>query len=479
MADEKHSLLNRRDFLRGNAGVLGAAALSQLLPGAAQSARCDSNAPGVGGFPQFAPKARRVIFLFQGGGPSQIDLLDHKPMLQKFHGKDLPKSVKGDAMFTGMVNGQSSFPVVASPYKFKRHGQSGAWVSDLMPNFAKVVDEVCIINSMTTPQVDHDAAITYLQTGIQFAGRPSVGAWASYGLGSECADLPAFVVLMSDLGNAFLSDRHWGAGFLPSRHQGVKFGAGKEPVKYLNNPGGINGALRRHTLDDLRKLNGLHHDVVGDPEIQTRISQYEMAYRMQMSVPELTNIADEPDSTFALYGEDARKSGTMANCALLARRLTERGVRFVQVFQRGWDHHSNLPKKMPELCEYSDRANAALLMDLKQRGLLEDTLVIWGGEFGRTVFCQGKLEADNFGREHHGLCFTMWLAGAGIKPGLVYGSSDDWSFHVAANPVTIHDLYATIFHQLGINHEALTFRFQGRDYRLTDLYGNVVKPILT
>ena len=469
---EQHT--NRRQFLSGAAGMLGALAAGQLLGRDAIAAGKSHRQA-----PHFPGKVKRIIFLFQAGGPSQIDLLDHKPMLKDWHTKDLPKSVMRDAKFTGMVNGQSRFPVVASPWKFAQHGQSGAWVSELFPEFARVVDDVCIIRSMTTPQVDHDAAITWLQTGHQIAGRPTAGAWITYGLGSECEDLPAFVALRSTNGQSFLIDRHWGSGFLPSRYQGIRVGgADEEPVKYLKNPAGMNQSLRNRTIADIAALNKAHHRRVGDPEIETRIAQYELAARMQMSVPELTDLSDETQATFDLYGEDAKEPGTYAWNALMARRLAERGVRFTQLFQGGWDNHSNLPKKIVEYAAYTDRANAALVTDLKQRGLLEDTLVIWGGEFGRTVFCQGKLTKDNFGREHHGMCFTMWLAGAGVKPGLVYGATDDWGFRVTENPVTVHDFYATVLHLLGFDHERLTYRFQGRDFRLTDLYGKVVRDIL-
>lgn len=470
--------ISRRKLLRGSGALLSGAALQQLLS-TASAAEVGANPPGVSGFPEIAPKAKRVIFLFQAGGPSQIDLFDHKPMLKQWDGKDLPKSVMGNAKFTGMVNGQSHFPVVASRWGFQRHGKSGAWVSELFPEFAKVVDDVSIIHSMTTPQVDHDAAITYLQTGHQIAGRPTVGAWAAYGLGSECDDLPAFVVLRSEKGGSFLVDRHWGSGFLPSRYQGIRVGgSGDAPVQYLNNPSGISHRLRQNTIADLRVLNEMHHATVGDPEIETRISQFEMTARMQLSVPDLADFSDEPQHVIDLYGEDALEPGTYAYNALMSRRLIERGVRFVQLFQGGWDQHSNLPKQIEEYAAYTDRANAALIKDLKQRGLLDDTLVIWGGEFGRTVFCQGKLTATNFGREHHGLGFTMWMAGGGIKAGQVYGKTDDWSFRVTENPVTVHDLYATVLHQLGIQHEQLTYRFQGRDFRLTDLYGEVKHGLL-
>ncbi|MSU48309.1 MAG: DUF1501 domain-containing protein [Opitutus sp.] len=481
MIHDPTRILSRREFFRSTAGILGSVAANQLLgqTGAPAAAGVRGNPPGVAGFPQFPAKAKRVIFLFQAGGPSQLDLLDYKPDLKKWHGIDLPKSVMGEAKFTGMTRGQATFPVVASPWQFAQHGRSGAWVSELFPEFAKVVDDVCIVNSMTTPQVDHDAAITYLQTGHQIAGRPTVGAWAAYGLGSECEDLPAFVVLRSTKGTSFLVDRHWGAGFLPSRFQGIRIGdAEDEPVKFLNNPRGMNAALRGRTIADIGALNRLHQATSGDPEIETRIGQFEMAARMQLSVPELADLKSESAHSFALYGEDAKTPGTYAYNALMARRLVERGVRFVQLFQGGWDQHGNLPRENAIYCRHTDRANAALILDLKQRGLLDDTLVVWGGEFGRTVFCQGKMEKNNFGREHHGLCFTMWLAGGGVKPGIVYGRTDEWGFRVTENPVTVHDLYATIMHQLGIHHERLTFRFQGRDFRLTDLYGNVVRQIL-
>jgi uncharacterized protein (DUF1501 family) len=466
---------HRRQFFQSTAGLLGSVAANHLL----EASTPKSNAPGVDGFPQLAAKAKQVIFLFQAGGPSQIDLLDHKPGLRKWHGVDLPKSVMGNAKFTGMVNGQTKFPVVASPWKFSQHGQNGVWISELFPEFSKVVDDVCIIHSMTSPQVDHDAAITFLQTGHQLAGRPCFGAWAAYGLGSENEELPAFVVLRTKKGGSFLVDRHWGAGFLPSRFQGIRFGGSDdELVRYLRNPDFMNAKLRDRTIQDISALNQLHYREMHDPEIETRISQYEMAARMQTSVPELADLSSESAATMELYGADSQTPGTYAHSVLLARRLIERGVRFVQVFQGGWDNHSNLPKQHPDYCAHTDRANAALITDLKQRGLLDETLVIWGGEFGRTVFCQGKLEKNNFGREHHGMCFTMWLAGGGIKPGLVYGKTDEWSFRVTENPIPVADLYATAMHQLGIHHESLTYRFQGRDFRLTDLAGNVRKEIL-
>ncbi len=477
---EPNGKTTRRNLFQGVGAALAAGALIQLLePARVQASPLQANPPGTPGFPNHAPKAKRVIYLFQAGGPSQIDLFDHKPLLKKWDGRDLPRSVMGDVKFTGMVNGQSRFPVVASRWKFARHAASGAWVSELFPEFAKVVDDVCFIKSMTTTQVDHDAAITYMQTGHQIAGRPSLGAWTTYGLGSECNDLPAFVALRTKEGGSFLIDRHWGSGFLPSRYQGIRVGSSdKEPVKYLSNPPGISSKMRRRTIADIAAFNRRHQQRTGDPETATRIAQFEMAARMQMSVPGLADISDEPEHILKLYGEDVTQPGTYAYNALMARRLAERGVRFVQLFQGGWDQHSNLPKQIERYSAYTDRANAALIQDLKQRGMLEDTLVIWGGEFGRTVFCQGKLTSTNFGREHHHLGFTMWMAGAGVKPGITHGATDEWSFRAVEKPARVHDLNATVLHLLGIHHKHLTYRFQGRDFRLTDLAGNVLTDVL-
>lgn len=472
---------DRRAVLQTVGAALTTGALHHLLgSNVIEAASTRANPPGVSGFPAFPAKAKRVIYLYQAGGPSQIDLFDCKPLLSKWDRQELPKAVMGDAKFTGMVNGQSHFPVVAPMWKFAQHGRCGAWVSELFPEFAKVVDDICFIKSMTTTQVDHDAAITYLQTGHQIAGRPTIGAWVAYGLGSDCDNLPAFVVLRTSKGGSFLIDRHWGSGFLPSRYQGIRVGgSGEEPVRYLRNPQGISPELRRRTIADITAMNRQHRQEVGDPEIDTRIAQFEMAARMQMSVPELADFSDEPKHTLALYGADVNQPGSYAYNALMARRLAERGVRFVQLFQGGWDQHANLPKQIEEYSAYTDRANAALIQDLKQRGMLDDTLVIWGGEFGRTVFCQGKLTKTNFGREHHHLGFTMWMAGGGVKPGITYGATDEWSFRAVENPVPVHDLNATALHLLGINHKHLTYRFQGRDFRLTDLAGRVVKGILT
>jgi Protein of unknown function (DUF1501) len=437
-------------------------------------------ATGVaGGFPNFAPKAKRVIYLLQSGAPSQVDLLDHKPSLQKLHMTELPASIRSGQRLTGMTAGQKSFPVVKSPWRFRQHGDSGTWISDLLPNMSRVVDDICVVKSMHTEAINHDPAITFFQSGHQQPGRPSIGAWLSYGLGSETNNLPSFVVLLTK--NTFhqaqpLYDRLWGSGFLASKYQGVKFRSQGDPVLYLNDPTGGTNADRRSMLDRLASLNQIREQQIGDPEILSRIAQYEMAYRMQTSVPELTDTSDEPESTFNLYGDDARQPGSHAANCLLARRLAERGVRFIQVFHRGWDHHSNVKKYLPPLAKETDQGSAALITDLKQRGMLDDTLVIWAGEFGRTVYSQGK--PATFGRDHHPRCFSIWLAGGGIKPGMSHGQTDDYCYNITENPVHVHDFHATLLHCLGINHEQLVYRFQGRDYRLTDVHGNVVHDIL-
>jgi hypothetical protein len=411
-----------------------------------------------------------------------MDLFDHKPKLDDLRGSELPDSIRRGQRLTGMTSRQSSFPVAPSLFRFTQHGQCGAWVSELMPHTAGVVDELCFIKSMHTEAINHDPAVTFFQTGAQQAGRPSIGAWLSYGLGSENQDLPAFVVLVSQgTGNPNdqpLYDRLWGSGFLPAKYQGVKFRSVGDPVLYLSNPEGLDTRTRRRMLDDLETLNRLRLDEVGDPEIAARISQYELAYRMQASVPELTDISGEPAHVLDLYGPDARTPGTFAANCLLARRLAERGVRFIQLFHRGWDQHTNLPKQIQGQCRDTDQASAALVRDLDQRGLLDDTLVVWGGEFGRTTYCQGRLTADDYGRDHHPRCFTVWLAGGGIKGGITHGETDDYSYNITRDPVHVHDLHATILHCLGIDHTRLTFFFQGRDHRLTDVSGHVVKPIL-
>jgi hypothetical protein len=434
---------------------------------------------GLPGFPNFAPKAKRVIYLFQSGGPPQMDLFDYKPFLNQVHQKEVPDSVFNGQRLTGMTAGQSSFPVARSTFDFERTGKSGLWLNtQVMPHLAEVSDEICMIKSMHTEAINHDPAITFFQTGFQIAGRPSIGAWLSYGLGSMNENLPAFVAMTSFSSGQPLYDRLWGAGFLPTKYQGVKFGGGVDPVLYLNNPDGMSSDLRRRTLDHIAAMNQMKFDDYGDPEIEARIAQYEMAFRMQTSVPELTDVSAEPDSTFDLYGEDARKPGSYANNCLLARRLAERGVRFVQLFHRGWDTHNNLPNQLKRQCDATDQPTVGLLKDLKRRGMLEDTLVIWGGEFGRTVYSQGELTATNYGRDHHPRCFSMWLAGGGVKSGFSFGETDDYSYNVIKDPVSVHDLHATIMHLLGIDHKKLTFKFQGRHYRLTDVHGKVVKPIL-
>ena len=452
---------------------LGATALAGLLAedGFAQNTT-----------PHFAPKAKRVISLFQSGGPSQIDLFDPKPGLKDLRGSDLPDSIRRGQRLTGMTATQTTFPTAPSLFEFKQHGNSGAWVSNLLPHTAKMADQLCFIKSMYTEQINHDPAITFFQTGFQLAGRPSIGAWLSYGLGSENKELPSYVVMVSQgtgrPGDQPLYDRLWGSGFLPSRYQGVKFQSSGDPVLYLSNPDGVDDAGRRRFLNDLGKMNEMKYEQAGDPEISTRIAQYEMAYRMQTSVPELTDLSKESARTLEMYGPDAKKPGTFAGNCLLARRLAERGVRFVQLFHRGWDHHTTLPKSIAGQCRDVDQGGAALVADLKERGLLDDTLVIWGGEFGRTVYCQGKLTADDYGRDHHPRCFTVWMAGGGVKPGITIGETDDFSYNITADPVHVHDLNATILHCLGIDHTKLTFKFQGRHFRLTDVHGNVVKKTL-
>jgi hypothetical protein len=475
---EREKFLTRRHFFGEASTGLGIAALSGLLGKDLQAAGND----GQPGLPHFTPTAKRVIYLFQSGAPSQMDLFDYKPRLQEFARQELPESVRMGQRLTGMTSGQSSFPVAPSVFQFRRHGASGAWISELMPHLAKVVDDVSFIKSMYTEAINHDPAVTFFQTGFQIAGRPSIGAWLSYGLGSANDELPAFVVMISQgSGNPNdqpLADRHWGSGFLPTRYQGVKFRSVGDPVLYLSDPAGFSPQARRHFIDDVARLNQLELDHFGDPEIATRIAQYEMAYKMQTSVPELTDLSKEPARTFDLYGEDARKPGTFAANCLLARRLAERGVRFIQLFHRGWDQHNDLPKQIPGQARDTDRASAALVQDLKERGLLQDTLVVWGGEFGRTVYCQGKLTPENYGRDHHPRCFTVWLSGGGVKPGISFGETDDYCYNVVKDPVHVHDLHATILHTLGIDHTRLTYRFQGRAFRLTDVGGNVVKAIL-
>jgi hypothetical protein len=468
--------ITRRHFFSRSANGIGIAALGSLLT---QDGFAASSLPGL---PHFAPKAKRVVFLHQSGGPSQMDLLDYKPTLDKLAGAELPGSVRKGQRITGMTSGQSSFPVARSLFKFQQHGKSGAWASELIPHTAKIVDEISIIKSMHTDAINHDPAITFIPSGSQQPGRASMGAWVSYGLGSENQNLPAFVVMLSQAHalnpDQPLFSRLWGSGFLPSNHQGVRFRAGSNPVLYLNNPEGIDPKTRRDMLDAAGKLNRMHLDQFGDPEIETRIAQYEMAYRMQTSVPDLLDLSKEPQHILDLYGPDARKPGTYASNCLLARRLLERDVRFVQLYHRGWDQHNDLPRDLALQCRGTDQATAALVMDLKQRGMLDDTLVVWGGEFGRTVYCQGRLTATNYGRDHHPRCFTMWMAGGGVKRGFSMGETDDYCYNIVKDPVHVHDLQATILHCLGIDHKRLTYKFQGRHFRLTDVHGDVVKDVL-
>ncbi len=479
-----HDSINRRVFLKtGSAGV-GAAALATLLANNSQSESADAVKAhaALPGFPNFAPKATRIIYLFQSGAPSQMDLFDPKPELEKRRGEDLPESIRKGQRLTTMTSGQAKFPVAPSIFKFAQHGQSGMWMSDLVPNMSSIADEFCMIRTVNTEAINHDPAITFSQTGSQLAGRPSIGSWLSYGLGSENQDLPAYVVLTS-FGSGRpddqpLYDRLWGAGFLPSKHQGVKFRNRGDAVLYLSNPPGVDAAARRGTLDRLAKLNQKHFEQVGDPEIQTRIAQYEMAFRMQTSVPDLLDVSKESQSVLDMYGPDVKRPGSYAANCLLARRLAERDVRFVQLFHMGWDHHGGLPAAIRGQCKDTDQATAALIKDLKQRDLLKDTLIVWGGEFGRTIYSQGGISADNYGRDHHPRCYTMLLAGAGVKTGTTYGETDDYCYNIVRDPVHVHDLNATILHLLGIDHLKLTSRYQGRDFRLTDIHGEIVKGVL-
>ena len=460
----------RRQFFGRTAKGIGIAALASLLEGKGQAAT------------DFPAKAKRVIYMHQSGGPSQLDLFDYKPQLKKHQGTELPGSVRMGQRITGMTSGQSSLPVASSLFKFEQRGKSGLWMSELIPHHHKIADEISLINTVHTDAINHDPAITFIQTGSQQPGRPSLGSWISYGLGSDNKDLPAFVVLLSQQ-NSINADqplfsRLWGAGFLPSRYQGVRLRSGRDPVLYLADPPGVSREGRREMLDAAAALNKIRSEAYHDPEIETRIEQYEMAYRMQTSVPDLTDISKEPESTFELYGPDARRPGTYAFNCLMARRLAERGVRFVQLYHKGWDQHNDLPRDLALQCKGTDQASAGLVLDLKQRGLLDDTLVVWGGEFGRTVYCQGRLTDTNYGRDHHPRCFSMWMAGGGMKRGVVLGQTDDFSYNVVEDPVDVHDVQATILHCLGVDHTRLTYKFQGRWFRLTDVAGSVVKQVL-
>jgi hypothetical protein len=471
--------LNRRIFLRNGAAALSATALAGLL----SSQKAQAKDPGLQGFPNFPAKAKRVIYLFQSGAPSQMDLFDPKPGMEKVRGEDLPESIRKGQRLTTMTSGQKNFPVAPSIFKFARYGQSGQWMSDVLPHLSKQADELCFIKSMHTEAINHDPAITFCQTGHQLAGRPSIGSWLSYGLGTENAELPSYVVLTSwgtgRPNDQPLYDRLWGAGFLPTQHQGVKFRNSGDPVLYLSDPKGMNRSMRRDMLDELAMLNRKDHQLIKDPEIDARISQYEMAFRMQTSVPELTDVSKEPKHILDSYGPDVLKPGTYAANCLLARRMAERDVRCIQLFHMGWDHHGGLPNAIKGQCRDVDQPTAALIKDLKQRGLLEDTLIVWGGEFGRTIYSQGKLTETNYGRDHHPRCFTIFMAGAGIKKGMSYGATDDYCYNITENPVHVHDLNATIMHLMGVDHKKLTYPFQGRDFRLTDIHGHLIKDILS
>jgi Protein of unknown function (DUF1501) len=468
--------LNRRLFLQSSSVGLGAAALATLLQRDAQAGH------RLSGLPHFPAKVKRVIWLTQSGAPSQLELFDYKPQLAARFNEDLPASVRGTQRLTGMTSGQARFPVAPARFRFRQHGDSGIWLSELLPHTGRVADRLCLIRSLYTEAINHDPAMTMLQTGHQIAGRPSLGAWLSYGLGSENDNLPAYVVMISRPSGPTnaqpLHERMWGAGFLPPRYQGVRFSPGKDPVLFLSNPAGINTERRRRMLDDVAALNRLKYDEYHDPETQTRIDQYELAFRMQMSVPELADLSHEPAAVFAKYGPESQKPGTYAANCILARRLAERGVRFIQLYHRGWDQHQNLPSDIKSQCYDTDQPTAALIEDLEQRGLLDETLVVWGGEFGRTVYSQGTLTANNYGRDHHPRCFSVWMAGGGVKPGHVHGETDDYSYNIVRDPVHIHDLNATVLSLLGIEHTRFTYRYQGRDYRLTDVSGQIVNGVL-
>jgi hypothetical protein len=476
---------SRRHFLSASSLGLGSTALAALLDPSllvaapATQGTAPTGAPLLAS-PHLVPRVKRVIYLFQSGGPSQLELFDYKPRLRTMNGEELPESIRKGQRLTGMTAHQKSFPMAGSQFEFARHGKSGTWISELLPHTARIADKLCIVRSMHTDAINHDPAVTFVQTGSQQAGRPSIGAWLSYGLGSENANLPGFIVLLSRAreGDQPLYSWLWGSGFLPSQHQGVQFRGGKDPVLFLNDPKGVDRTSRRRMLDTLRTLEQQQHARVMDPEIDARIAQYEMAYRMQTAVPDAMDLSTESDAVFDLYGEEARKPGTYAANCLLARRLAERNVRFIQLYHQGWDQHGDLPKDIRTMTKSVDQASAALVTDLERRGLLEDTLVIWGGEFGRTNYSQGKLEKDNYGRDHHPRCFSIWMAGGGVKRGYTHGETDELGYNVVRDPVHVHDFQATLLHLLGVDHERLLFKHQGRRYRLTDVSGHVVKDLL-
>ncbi len=476
----------RRQFLRRGANFLGTAALGLLAPQLLMAA--DKQASGVPTLPKaigphFPPKAKQVIYLHMVGGPPQMDLYDYKPAMDAQYDKDLPESIRNGQRLTTMTSGQARFPVAPSKFKFAQHGKSGMWVSELLPWTAKMVDDMCFIRSMQTEAINHEPAICYMQTGNMVTGRPCIGSWVSYGLGSLNQDLPTFVVLVAKPSNTeqvqAISGRLWSSGCLPGEHAGVSFRSAGDPILFINNPSGVSASVRRKTLDGLKELNEINYRQVGDPETHTRIEQFELAFRMQSSVPELTNLAGEPESTYQLYGDDAKKGGTFANSALMARRMIERGVRFVQIYHNNWDTHSNVAGRLPSQCKDVDQACYGLVQDLKKRGLLDSTLVVWGGEFGRTIYSQGGLTKENYGRDHHPRCFTMWMAGGGSKPGVIHGETDDYSYNIVKDPVHIHDFHATALHLLGLDHERFTFRSQGLDLKLTGVEpAKVVRDLL-
>jgi hypothetical protein len=467
-------IFGRRQFLNQFGMGVGGMALAEMLARESSASPAPDAAGGVLGSPHRPAKAKRIIYLFMSGGPSQIDLFDHKPLLTKRHGEQLPDSVRGGQRLTGMSGHQSSIPLVGSPFKFQQYGPSGTWMSDLLPHTASVAGDICVVRSLYTEAINHGPGVTFLQTGTQIAGRPSMGSWLSYGLGQDNANLPSFVVLITkDKSGQPLGAHLWGSGFLPTKHQGVLFRAAADPVLYLGNPNGVSDRSRRLMLDSLKELHEHQLTLTPDTEIQNRIAHYEMAYRMQSSIPEVADLSDEPDHVLDSYGPDVRTPGTFAANCLQARRLAEKGVRFIQLYHQDWDHHGGLPGALPKLCKETDQPAAALIKDLKQRGLLDDTLVVWGGEFGRTNYCQGKIQ-PNFGRDHHPRCFSVWMAGAGVKGGSNYGETCEFGYNVVKDGVHIHDFHASLLHLLGIEHEKLTYKFQGRRYRLTDVHGKVV-----
>jgi hypothetical protein len=484
---------SRRQFLSRGSNAVGWAAFAALLgrEGLAPAARgagleaipSSSGIKQLPGLSHFPAKAKHVIYLHMVGGPSQMDLYDYKPKMNDWYDKDLPESIRRGQRLTTMTSGQKRFPIAPSKYKFQQHGQSGMWVTELLPNTAKMVDDMCFIRSMHTEAINHEPAISYMQTGNQITGRPCLGAWTSYGLGSLNDNLPTFVVLVAKPSNTeqlqAISARLWSSGYLPGEHSGVSFRSGGDPILFINNPDGVSSEIRRNTLDGLKALNEMNSKIVGDPETHTRIEQYELAYRMQSSVPELTNVAGEPASTYALYGDEARKPGTFAHSALLARRMVERGVRFIQIYHNNWDNHSNVAGRLPSQCKDVDQACWGLVQDLKSRGLFDETLIIWGGEFGRTIYSQGGLSHENYGRDHHPRCFTMWMAGGGSKPGTIHGETDDFSYNIIKDPVHIRDFHATVLQLLGFDHSRFTYRYQGLDQKLTGVeHARVVKELL-